>query len=136
MILQPDLTLPLLDLQGESVLQGGGKVNAKLASLLQKIAVYSEPGGLSGGLPVVESVAIGSGLVGLHAPSISDLGAFSDAFDVIHGCLSASQFNAVEVAPYMGHLVEQIVEAERFVETLRPSMDGLMGGMEMGTAGC
>jgi len=64
---------------------------------------------------------------------VAQLGAFADAFDVIHGRLSASQFNAVEVAAYMGHLVEQIVETERFVETLRPSIDGLMGGMEMGS---
>jgi hypothetical protein len=61
---------------------------------------------------------------------VAQLGAFSDAFEVIHGRLSASQFNAIEVAAYMSHLVEQIVETERFVETLRPSMDGLMGGLD------
>ena len=54
---------------------------------------------------------------------------FSDAFDVIHGRLSASQFNATEVATYMSQLVEQITETERFVDTLRPSIDGLMVGM-------
>ena len=61
---------------------------------------------------------------------VAQLGAFSDAFEVIHGRLSASQFNAIEVAAYMSHLVEQIVETERFVETLRPSVDGLMGGLD------
>jgi hypothetical protein len=61
---------------------------------------------------------------------VAQLGAFSDAFEVIHGRLSASQFSATEVASYMSQLVEQIVETERFVETLRPSMDGLMGGLD------
>jgi hypothetical protein len=56
---------------------------------------------------------------------VAQLGAFSDAFDVIHGRLSAGQFNANEVASYMSQLVEQIVETERFVETLKPSIDGL-----------
>src|SRR4051794_7061386 len=66
---------------------------------------------------------------------VAQLGAFSDAFEVIHGRLSASQFNALEVAAYMSHLVEQIVETERFVETLRPSMDGLIGGLDPTMAG-
>jgi hypothetical protein len=61
---------------------------------------------------------------------VAQLGAFSDAFCVIHGRLSASQFNATEVASYMSQLVEQIVETERFVETLRPSIDGLLGGLD------
>ena len=61
---------------------------------------------------------------------VAQLGAFSDAFEVIHGRLSAAQFSATEVASYMSQLVEQIVETERFVETLRPSMDGLMGGLD------
>jgi hypothetical protein len=30
----------------------------------------------------------------------------------------------------MSHLVEQIVETERFVETLRPSIDTLMSGLD------
>ncbi|MFL6197029.1 MAG: hypothetical protein ACJ75H_22780 [Thermoanaerobaculia bacterium] len=58
---------------------------------------------------------------------VAQLGTFSDAFEVIHGRLSASQFSAAEVSTYMSHLVEQIVETERFVETLRPSMDGVYG---------
>jgi len=61
---------------------------------------------------------------------VAQLGAFSDAFEVIHGRLSASQFNAIEVSAYMSHLVEQIVETKRFVETLRPSVDSLMGGLD------
>jgi hypothetical protein len=66
---------------------------------------------------------------------VAQLGAFSDAFDVIHGRLSASQFSATEVATYMSQLVEQIVETERFVETLRPSIDGLMVGMNPAVTG-
>lgn len=61
---------------------------------------------------------------------VAQLGTFSDAFDVIYGRLTTSQFNAVEVASYMSHLVEQIVETERFVETLRPAMDDLMAGLD------
>jgi hypothetical protein len=61
---------------------------------------------------------------------VAQLGAFADAFEVIHGRLSTAQFNATEVASYMSHLVEQIVETERFIETLRPSMDGFMAGLD------
>jgi hypothetical protein len=61
---------------------------------------------------------------------VAQLGTFSDAFEVIHGRLSTAQFNATEVASYMSHLVEQIVETERFIETLRPSMDGFMAGLD------
>lgn len=61
---------------------------------------------------------------------VAQLGTFSDAFEVIHGRLSASQFSAAEVSTYMSHLVEQIVETERFVETLRPTMDGIFGGLD------
>jgi hypothetical protein len=64
---------------------------------------------------------------------VAQLGAFSDAFEVIHGRLSGSQFDATEVASYMSQLVEQIVETERFVETLRPSMDGF--GLDPGMTG-
>lgn len=61
---------------------------------------------------------------------VAQLGAFSDVFEVILGRVSASQFSATEVASYMGSVVEQIVETERFVESLRPAMTELMGGME------
>ncbi|HEX9940417.1 MAG TPA: hypothetical protein VGG03_00255 [Thermoanaerobaculia bacterium] len=63
---------------------------------------------------------------------VAQLGAFSDVFEVILGRVSASQFSATEVASYMGSVVEQIVETERFVETLRPAMDELIGGVEPG----
>ncbi|HEV2854270.1 MAG TPA: hypothetical protein VHC97_15860 [Thermoanaerobaculia bacterium] len=63
---------------------------------------------------------------------VAQLGAFSDVFEVILGRVSASQFSATEVASYMGSVVEQIVETERFVDSLRPAMDGLMVGMEPG----
>ncbi|HKI01791.1 MAG TPA: hypothetical protein VKK31_07430 [Thermoanaerobaculia bacterium] len=61
---------------------------------------------------------------------VAQLGAFSDVFEVILGRVSASQFSATEVASYMGSVVEQIVETERFVDSLRPAMDGLIGGMD------
>jgi hypothetical protein len=61
---------------------------------------------------------------------VAQLGAFVDVFEVILGRVSASQFSATEVASYMGTVVEQIVETERFVESLRPAMNELMGGME------
>jgi len=61
---------------------------------------------------------------------VAQLGAFSDIFEVILGRVSASQFSATEVASYMGSVVDQIVETERFVDSLRPAMDGLIGGME------
>src|SRR4051794_34285612 len=60
---------------------------------------------------------------------VAQLGAFSDVFEVILGRVSASQFSATEVASYMGTVVEQVVETERFVESLRPAMDQLIGGM-------
>jgi hypothetical protein len=60
---------------------------------------------------------------------VAQLGAFSDVFEVILGRVSASQFSATEVASYMGTVVEQVVETERFVDSLRPAMDALMGGL-------
>ena len=60
---------------------------------------------------------------------VAQLGAFSDVFEVILGRVSASQFSATEVASYMGTVVEQVVETERFVESLRPAMDELLGGI-------
>ena len=61
---------------------------------------------------------------------VAQLGAFSDVFEVILGRVSASQFSATEVSSYMGSVVDQIVETERFVDSLRPAMDELIGGME------
>ena len=60
---------------------------------------------------------------------VAQLGAFSDVFEVILGRVSASQFSATEVASYMGTVVEQVVETEKFVDSLRPAMDELMGGL-------
>ena len=60
---------------------------------------------------------------------VAQLGAFSDVFEVILGRVSASQFSATEVASYMGTVVDQIVETERFLDTLRPAMNELMGGV-------
>ena len=63
---------------------------------------------------------------------VAQLGAFSDVFEVILGRVSASQFSATEVASYMGTVVDQIVETERFLDSLRPAMNELMGGMAPG----
>ncbi len=63
---------------------------------------------------------------------VAQLGAFSDVFEVILGRVSASQFSATEVASYMGSVVDQIVETERFLDSLKPAMDELMGGLETG----
>jgi len=60
---------------------------------------------------------------------VAQLGAFTDVFEVILGRVSASQFSATEVANYMGAVVEQVVETEKFVASLRPAMDQLVGGM-------
>jgi hypothetical protein len=63
---------------------------------------------------------------------VAQLGAFSDVFEVILGRVSASQFSATEVASYMGTVVDQIVETERFLDSLKPAMDELLGGLETG----
>jgi hypothetical protein len=63
---------------------------------------------------------------------VAQLGAFADVFEVILGRVSASQFSATEVASYMGTVVEQVVETERFLDSLKPAMDELMGGLETG----
>jgi plasmid stabilization system protein ParE len=62
---------------------------------------------------------------------VAQLGAFSDVFEVILGRVSAAQFSATEVASYMGNVVDQIEETERFVASLRPAVDQLMGGVEL-----
>ena len=61
---------------------------------------------------------------------VAQLGAFADVFEVILGRVSASQLSATEVASYMGSVVEQVEETERFVASLRPSVDQLMGGVD------
>lgn len=61
---------------------------------------------------------------------VAQLGAFLDVFEVILGRVTASQFSATEIAGYMSSVVEQIEETERFVESLKPAMSELMGGMD------
>lgn len=62
---------------------------------------------------------------------VAQLGAFADVFEVILSRVSASQLSATEISSYMGSVVEQIVETERMVESLRPAMDELLGGYEL-----
>src|SRR5262249_19068155 len=57
---------------------------------------------------------------------VAQLTAFPDVFEVILGRVSASQFSASEVATYMGNVVTEIEETEKFVEALRPAMDELL----------
>ena len=54
---------------------------------------------------------------------VAQLGAFADVFEVILARVSASQFSATEIASYMGNVVDQIEETERFVASLRPAVD-------------
>ncbi len=61
---------------------------------------------------------------------VAQLGAFQDVFEVILGRVSASQFSATEIAAYMGSVVSQIEETERFVASMKPAMDELMIGMD------
>ena len=61
---------------------------------------------------------------------VAQLGAFQDVFEVILGRVSASQFSATEIAAYMGGVVSQIEETERFVASMQPAMDELMGGLD------
>jgi hypothetical protein len=56
---------------------------------------------------------------------VAQLTAVPDAFDVIAGRISASQFDASELAAYTGGVVEQIAETEKFVQTMRPITDDL-----------
>jgi hypothetical protein len=61
---------------------------------------------------------------------VAQLGAFQDVFEVILGRVSASQFSATEIAAYMGGVVSQIEETERFVASMKPAMDELMVGID------
>jgi hypothetical protein len=58
---------------------------------------------------------------------VAQLGVFTDVFEVILGRVSAAQFSPGEIVSSMAPVVEQIEETERFIETLRPAMDELMG---------
>jgi hypothetical protein len=63
---------------------------------------------------------------------VAQLGAFLDVFEVILARVSASQFSATEIASYMGSVVRQIEETERFVASMQPAMNELIGGLEPG----
>ncbi|MDP9122556.1 MAG: hypothetical protein M3O15_14505, partial [Acidobacteriota bacterium] len=67
---------------------------------------------------------------------VAQLTAVPDVFEVILGRVSAAPVS--EVASYMGSVVEQIEETERFVATMGPAMDEMlvqMGGSRRITAG-
>lgn len=58
---------------------------------------------------------------------VAQLGVFTDVFEVILGRVSATQFSPGEIVSSIAPVVEQIEQTERFVESLRPAMDALMG---------
>lgn len=58
---------------------------------------------------------------------VAQLGVFTDVFEVILGRVTATQFSPGEIVNSMAPVVEQIEETERFIETLRPAMDELLG---------
>lgn len=58
---------------------------------------------------------------------VAQLGVFTDVFEIIHGRVSAAQFSPTEIVGTMAPVVEQIEETERFIATLRPAMEELMG---------
>lgn len=58
---------------------------------------------------------------------VAQLGVFTDVFEVILGRVSAAQFSPTEIVGTIAPVVEQIEETERFIATLRPAMDELMG---------
>jgi hypothetical protein len=60
---------------------------------------------------------------------VAQLGVFTDVFEVILGRVSATQFSPGEIVSSIAPVVEQIEATERFIETLRPAMDELMGSV-------
>lgn len=60
----------------------------------------------------------------------AQLSAFPDVFDMIFTRVSASEFKANEIVGYMGQIVEQVEETERFVEAIRPAMDAMLGKID------
>jgi len=60
---------------------------------------------------------------------VAQLGVFTDVFEVILGRVSATQFSPGEIVSSIAPVVEQIEQTERFIETLRPAMDELMGSV-------
>ncbi|HYU35746.1 MAG TPA: hypothetical protein VEW48_26615, partial [Thermoanaerobaculia bacterium] len=63
---------------------------------------------------------------------VAQLGVFTDVFEVILGRVSATQFSPGEIVSSIAPVVEQIESTERFIESLRPAMDELMGTMGAG----
>lgn len=66
---------------------------------------------------------------------VAQLGVFTDVFEVILGRVSATQFSPGEIVSSIAPVVEQIEETERFIETLRPAMDELMGTVPLPRVG-
>jgi hypothetical protein len=66
---------------------------------------------------------------------VAQLTAVPDVFEVILGRVSASQFSVTEVASYMGGVVEQIEETERFVQSMQPAMDEMLVHLDGGAVG-
>ena len=63
---------------------------------------------------------------------VAQLGVFTDVFEVILGRVSAAQFSPGEIVSSMAPVVEQIEQTERFIESLRPAMEELMGTVGAG----
>lgn len=64
----------------------------------------------------------------------AQLEAFPDAFNVILGRVSASQFDAEEVASTLGEIVERVEETDRFVKAFAPAMDQMLSRLESSPA--
>jgi len=62
---------------------------------------------------------------------VAQLAAFVDMFEVVFTRVSGSEFKANEVVGYMGDIIEQVEETERFVEAIRPAMDAMLGRMDV-----
>lgn len=61
----------------------------------------------------------------------AQLETFPDAFEIIQARVSATEFSPSEVTTYLGSVVSQVEETQKFVESLRPVMDTEIGGLEM-----
>lgn len=60
----------------------------------------------------------------------AQLEAFGDAFAVVLGRVSASQFDAGEVQTTMDAIVTRVEETERFVKAFAPTMDQMLSGLD------
>jgi len=61
----------------------------------------------------------------------AQLETFPDAFEIIQARVSATEFSPSEITTYLGSVVSQVEETQKFVESLRPVMDTEMGGLDM-----